>query len=131
MSATGMVCPRTGEFYSLVFTHSDTEVFNLFLDEANADTQFQRPRNLLIFDNASWHKRKSINWGKFQPLFLPPYSPDLNPIEALWLVMKGEWFSGFIAKNSDQLVDRLCKALNWIIDRKDLNQETWAVRTEI
>jgi transposase len=131
MSATGMVCPRTGEFYSLVFTHSDTEVFKLFLDEANADIQFQRPRNLLILDNAAWHKRKSINWGKFQPLFLPPYSPDLNPIEALWLVMKGEWFSGFIAKNRDQLVDRLCQALNWIIDRKDQNQKTCAIRTEI
>ncbi|MGD9818702.1 MAG: transposase, partial [Desulfomonilaceae bacterium] len=42
--------------------------------------------------NASWHKSKSLNWGRFEPIFLPPYSPDLNPIERLWLIMKAQWF---------------------------------------
>lgn len=131
MSVTGTVCPRTGEFYSLIFSHSDTEVFQTFLDNANRDISLQRKRNLLILDNAAWHKRKSIRWGNFEPLFLPPYSPDLNPIERLWLVMKGEWFSDFITKYRDQLVDRLCRALTWVIDRKDQNQKTCAIRTEI
>jgi transposase len=131
MSVTGIVCPRTGEFYSLIFSHSDTEVFQTFLDNANRDISFQRKRNLLIMDNAAWHKRKSIRCGNFEPVFLPPYSPDLNPIERLWLVMKGEWFSDFIAKTRDQLTDHLCKALNWVIDRKDQNQKTCAIRTEI
>ena len=131
MSVTGTVCPRTGEFYALIFSHSDTEVFQTFLDHANRDISFERNRNLLILDNATWHKRKSLRWGDFEPVFLPPYSPDLNPIERLWLVMKGEWFSDFITKSPDRLIERLCQALNWIVHRKEQNQKTCAIGTEI
>ena len=42
MSVTGSVCPRTGEFYSLIFSHSDTEVFQTFLDNANQDISLER-----------------------------------------------------------------------------------------
>lgn len=129
MNATGIVCPRTGEFYSLIFSHSDTEIFQTFLDHANADINFQRKRNVLILDNASWHRSKKLKWGRFEPVFLPPYSPDLNPIERLWLLMKQEWFSHFFAKSKDELIDRLCSALNWIINRKTQNQKTCAIRT--
>ena len=131
MNATGTVCPRTGEFYALIFSHSDTQVFQTFPDHANCDIHFERPKNLLILDNANWHRGKKINWGQFQPVFLPPYSPDLNPIERLWLVMKAEWFSDFFAKSKDQLIDRLSLAPNWVVDRKNQNQKTCAIRTEL
>jgi len=49
-SVTGTVCPRTGEFYSLIFSHSDTEVFQTFLDHANTDISFQRSCNLTVKD---------------------------------------------------------------------------------
>ncbi len=90
MSVSGMVCPRTGEFSALMFSHTDTQVF---LDYANQDLQLQRKRNILFCDNASWHKNASLKWGNFERVFLSPYSPDLNPIEKLWLIMKAEWFS--------------------------------------
>jgi transposase len=131
MNVTGAVLPRTGEFYALEFSHSDTEIFQIFLDHANQDISFERPRNLLISDNASWHKSKSLDWGRFEPVFLPPYSPDLNPIERLWLIMKAQWFSGFYAKTKDQLIDRLTQALRWLINRKDENTITCAIPTEL
>ena len=131
MNATGLVLPKTGEFYALEFSHSDSELFQIFLDHANQDVSLERPRNLLILDNATWHKRKSLNWGRFEAVFLPPYSPDLNPIERLWLIMKAEWFSGFYAKTKDQLIDRLTLALRWLIDRKDENTKTCAIPTEL
>ncbi len=131
MNTTGMVLPRKGEFYALEFSHSDTEIFQIFLDHANQDITFERPRNVLILDNASWHKSKSLEWGRFEPIFLPPYSPDLNPIERLWLIMKGEWFSGFYAKTKDQLIDRLTEALRWLINRQDENAKTCAIPTAL
>jgi len=124
MNVTGMVCPRTGEFYALEFTHTDSIIFQVFLDHANQDITLKRSKNIIICDNATWHKKKSLNWGNFEPLFLPPYSPDYNPIERLWLLMKAEWFTDFIAKTRQQLIDRLDQALLWIMNRSNDNQRT-------
>lgn len=127
MNVAGMVLPRKGDFYALEFTHVDTEVFQVFLDHANQDLTLERPRNLLICDNATWHKAKKLNWGNFEPVLLPPYSPDFNPIERLWLLIKSEWFNGYFAKNYDELVSRIDNALIWAINRKQHNQKTCAI----
>jgi transposase len=124
MNVTGMVGPRTGQFYALEFTHTDSAVFQVFLNHANREVKLERPRNILICDNATWHKKKSLDWGSFEPVFLPPYSPDLNPIERLWLLIKAEWFADFFAKNREQLLDRIDQALLWVINRPDDNQMT-------
>lgn len=131
MNVAGMVAPRTGEVFALEMSHSDRECFQVFLNEANRHAVRSRKRNLLIVDNASWHKCKSLDWGAFEPVFLPPYSPDLNPIERLWLLIKANWFADFIAKNKDQLIARIDQALLWAIERKDQNQITCAVRTKL
>lgn len=131
MNVTGMVCPRTGQFYALEFTHSDTEVFQAFLDHANRDVTLERPRNLLICDNASWHKRKSLDWGAFEPVYLPAYSPDLNPIEKLWLVIKAEWFTDHVCRTREALIERLDQALCWAIGRAADNQRTCAIKQSL
>jgi transposase len=127
-NATGMVCPRTGQFYALILSHSDKECFQAFLDHANRDIRFERSRNLLICDNASWHKNKPLAWGAFEPIFLPPYSPDLNPIERLWLLLKAEWFYDFVAKDAEALEERLSQALCWLIGRARDNQTTCSIQ---
>jgi transposase len=131
MNVSGLVCPRTGQFFTLELSHSDGEMFQLFLDEAGKDLKLERPRNLLIMDNASWHKNKRMRWGAFEPIYLPAYSPDLNPIERLWLLVKAEWFSDFIAKTREALMDRLDLALRWVIDRPQDNQQTCRIKVEL
>ena len=128
MNVCGMICPRTGVFYGLEFSHTDTDVFQCFLDQANGDVKLGRKRNLLIMDNASWHKSKSLKFGAFEPMYLPPYSPDYNPIERLWLILKAEWFCDFIAKDRASLIARLDDALNWLIARTEDNKVTAAIR---
>ena len=124
MNVTGLVSPRTGQFYALEFTHSDSEVFQVFLNHANQDVKLERPRNIISCDNAAWHKKKSLQWDAFEPMFLPPYSPDLNPIERLWLLIKAEWCSDFFAKTRQQLLERIDQALLWVMNRPDGNKST-------
>lgn len=49
-------------------------------------------RCMLVLDNASWHKsKKAIRYAESLGIilyFLPPYSPELNPIEQLWKWIK-------------------------------------------
>jgi hypothetical protein len=47
-------------------------------------------RQILIVDNASWHRAARVKWHHFKPKFLPGYSPDYNPIERLWLRLKAD-----------------------------------------
>lgn len=131
MNVMGMVCPRTGELIVVEFSHSDRECFQAFLDHANVQRQSPRPRQLLICDNASWHKCKSLNWGVFEPVYLPPYSPDLNPIERLWLLIKAHWFADFVAKSHAHLIERLDQALCWAINRATDNVKACTIKTEL
>ena len=131
MNVAGMICPRTGEFYGFQFDHVDTEVFQVFLKHANKDIRLRRRRNLLICDNASWHKSPSLDWGAFEPVYLPSYSPDLNPIERLWLILKGEWFCDFIAKTKNDLMDRIDQALRWLMDRQEKNVQTCTIKKKV
>lgn len=45
-------------------------------------------------------------------MFLPPYSPDFNPIETIWKVIKDRFFTQWFAKTLPELIERICKALN-------------------
>ncbi|QUE50344.1 transposase [Luteolibacter ambystomatis] len=49
-----------------------------------------------MLDNAGWHKSARLNWHHIEPVCLPPYSPDFNPIERLWQHLKGQYFAGFL-----------------------------------
>lgn len=113
----GVVAPQSGGFFSLIVDGVDTDVFQFFLDEmAKAVPKKKGVRQLLILDNASWHKAARLNWHHFEPKFLPGYSPDFNPIERLWLRLKADWFWDFIARTPEELTERLCTALKSFID---------------
>lgn len=113
----GAVAPQTGTLFSLIVDGVDTDVFQVFLDEmAKAIPKKQGVRQLLIVDNASWHRAARVNWHHFEPKFLPGYSPDFNPIERLWLRLKADWFWDFIARTPQELTDRLCAALKSFIE---------------
>ena len=117
INVVGSVCPANGQCFTMIYDGVDGAVFQHYLDElAKAVPADLEKRRILIVDNASWHKSKQLNWHHFEPMFLPGYSPDFNPIERLWLRMKSDWFSDFIARSRDELVDRLSTALCHFMD---------------
>lgn len=115
-SAIGAVHPESGEFVSLLVPEVDTIVFQTYLNEFSKATKGRKIT--LVLDNASWHKVKTLDWHNITPLFLPPYSPDLNPIENLWRYIKLNYFSNWFARNIEQLIDKLCFAFKSISDNK-------------
>jgi transposase len=116
LTILGCVCPNTGEFFAIEASHCDTEVFQVFLDEAAQSITPTRKRNILILDNASWHKGKKLDWHFFEPVYLPPYSPDFNPIERIWLIMKAEYFAHIHCRNKAALIERADQALCALMD---------------
>ncbi len=60
-------------------------------------------------------------------MYLPPYSPDLNPIERIWLVMKAKWFNNHVCRNVDQLIERLDQAILEVINDPRRASKTTAI----
>jgi transposase len=71
-------------------TATDREVFLAYLDEVLCPKL--RPGHVLVMDNLSAHKvdgvRQRIQARGASLFYLPPYSPDLNPIEKAWSKLK-------------------------------------------
>jgi transposase len=73
-----------------------------------------RDGDIVIMDNLAAHKslgvRQCIEAHGAELLFLPPYSPDLNPIEAMWSKVK-EILRSLKARTADTLLDAIGVAL--------------------
>jgi transposase len=69
---------------------TDTEVFRAFVQQCLVPTL--RPGDLVVMDNLAPHKSEPtlalIRAAGAEVLFLPAYSPDLNPIEKMWSKVK-------------------------------------------
>ncbi len=80
----GMIATMTVE------AATDREIFLAYLDEVLCPQL--RPGDVLVMDNLSSHKvngvRERIEAAGARLLYLPPYSPDLNPIEKAWAKLK-------------------------------------------
>jgi len=77
----------------------------------------------------SWHKPKTTNWHNWQPMYLAPYSPDLNPLERIWLTIKARWFNNYVCKNEEKLLERLDQAILDVINNPKKIQKTTAIGT--
>ena len=75
---------------------------------------------MLVLDNAGWHKTKSLGWHHIVPVYLPPYSPDFNPIERLWQHPKSHYLARYITKFGDELNDKLFNSIRALLDRPEI-----------
>ena len=79
----GAVSPRDGTCVYLIMPRSDTACFQVFLNALSR--KFARQDILLVLDGAPNHRCSGLVLpGNISLLFLPPYSPELNPKENLW-----------------------------------------------
>jgi len=77
----------------------------------------------MISDNAGWHVSSGlIIPGNIVFLYLPPYSPQLNPVEHLWdyIREKKEFNNRIIFNSIEEVIDSLASALYQISSVKDI-----------
>lgn len=63
---------------------------------------------LVVLDGALWHQ-ESYNLPNVTILKLPPYSPDLNPIEQVWQYINQHWLSNRCYANYEIIVEAACQ----------------------
>ena len=109
--AYGAVEPKTGESFFLILPYCNTICMNAFLDELSK--QYSDDHILLIADNATWHKSKTLVLPKNITIFpLLPYTPELNPIEQIWKELRKRGFKNELFQTLEKVVDRLCETIN-------------------
>ena len=101
---------------------TDTELFRAYVRRVLCPTL--RAGDVVIMDNLSPHK-SAETLGLIQDrgahvLFLPPYSPDLNPIEKMWSKLK-EFLRSAEARSRPSLIEAIASALETITAQDVIN----------
>ena len=88
----GAVSPIDGRLVTSLEQKANTESMARFL--AKTAEVFPDDRLLMVLDGAGWHKAKALEVPPcIRLISLPPYCPDLNPAEHLWLAMRMKFFA--------------------------------------
>jgi transposase len=104
------VNPLSGDAVALLLRHVDTRHMNEFL-RVFSEHLGPDEHAVLILDNAGWHRsHELIVPENVTLLFLPPYSPELNPVERLWAYLKSHFFSNTAHADYQALLDAGCHA---------------------
>lgn len=106
----GAVEPATGWSYAMISRHADTDAMQVFLDVVSAKIG-RREHTVMVLDGAGWHRSKALRWPRnITPLYLPPYSPELNCVERLWLWLREHHWSNRCYETEHDLVVAAIKA---------------------
>jgi transposase len=109
MSLRGMVATMTIE------AATDAEIFLAYIEHVLCPAL--KPGDVVVMDNLSSHKvngvRKRIEEAGAEVIYLPPYSPDLNPIEKAWAKLK-QLLRAAKARRKEALDQAIADALKFI-----------------
>ena len=84
----GAVCPARAATAAIVVPHANAEAMNIHLD-AISRAVAPGAHALIVMDGAGYHHRAAIKLPAIiSVLKLPPYSPELNPIENVWQYLR-------------------------------------------
>ncbi|MFT8245906.1 transposase, partial [Roseomonas sp. BN140053] len=68
---------------------------------------------VLVLDQAGWHGSRQLRVPNNVTLVpLPPYAPELNPVERVWLYLRERFLSHRLLHSNAAIVDACCQAWN-------------------
>jgi len=111
----GAICPARGRGAALVLPFANADMMNLHLAEISANVA-PGAHAVLTIDGAGWHR----TGGRLRVpdnvtlLHLPPYSPELNPLENVWAYLRGNKLSNRVFDTYEAIVDACSDAWLWL-----------------
>ena len=126
----GAVCPERGATAGLVLPYANTEAMTLHLAEiARAVTPGAHA--VLVLDGAGWHGGKDLLVpDNVTLLALPPYAPELNPVENIWQYLRSNKLAITVFDNYADIVDKCCDAWTFFADNPvaiaSITSRSWA-----
>lgn len=110
----GAVNPESGESAGMIGSTVDTEMMSLFLYWMGKQIGEDRVV-VLVLDGAGWHVSKALRVPEnIKLLKLPPYSPELNPTELVWLWLKQHQLSNRVFTDQAELNQAAIDAWNGV-----------------
>ncbi len=104
------VSPHDGTMDSLILPVVNEQAMSIFLREVSS----RHPDEfiLMVMDGAGWHTAKALSVPKNMALiFLPPYSPELNPVEHVWEHIRKDGFRNKAFNSIEAVEDQLMQSL--------------------
>jgi transposase len=104
--------PGTGEAFALALPRADAGTMEVFLDHFSRQLE-PDVHVALVLDQAGWHDKRALNLPRNITLLpLPSASPELNPVERIWLFLREKHLSHRLLDTYDAIVGALCRAWN-------------------
>ncbi|WP_192874204.1 transposase, partial [Streptococcus suis] len=84
----------------------NSDWMNEFLHQLSA--AYPEDYIILVMDNAIWHKSKTVNIPEnIEFTFIPPYTPEMNPIEQVWAEIRKLGFKNKVFRTLNEVIDKL------------------------
>jgi transposase len=101
----GAVCPTTGNLDYMMADNMKTDTMSIFL--RNVSKAHPNRFVVMVVDGASSHKAANLAIPKnLFLIFLPPYSPELNPAEQIWNSLRRNYFSNRYFDSLDEAISQ-------------------------
>ena len=127
----GAVCPERAVGAGLVLPYANAEAMNLHLQEVSRHVT-PGAHAVLVLDGAGWHGLAALEEvpRNLTLLPLPPYSPELNPVENVWGYLRQNQLSLRVWPDYAAIVDTCCQAWNALMAMPDriasITRREWA-----
>jgi transposase len=103
LEALAAVCVVTGAVSAMLVEKLDTETLNTFLEQMSRGLS-SGEHAVLIWDGAGYHTAAGLEVpGNISLIRLPPYSPELNPVENLWHYLRSHHWSNRVYRDYEEL----------------------------
>jgi hypothetical protein len=111
--------PATGDAFALIMPSVSTKIMQRFLDDFS-QTLADDEHGVMVLDGAGWHAKASLRLPKNLTLVhQPPYSPECNPVERIWLFLRERFLSLQVWPNKEAIIQACCDAWNALVDEPD------------